>query len=72
MEYFSRTADTMLQDLLDAFGAVLIEGLIREHNDKEKQMPIREPDLFIILTGGQMAYTRPDGVKIIPLGCLKD
>ena len=26
MEYFSRTADIMLQDLLDAFGAVLIEG----------------------------------------------
>ena len=26
MEYLSRTADTMLQDLLDAFGAVLIEG----------------------------------------------
>ena len=41
-------------------------------NEKEKQMPIREPDLLIILTGGQMAYTRPDGVKIIPLGCLKD
>ena len=26
MEYLSRTADVMLQDLLDAFGAVLIEG----------------------------------------------
>lgn len=26
MGYFQRTADTMLQDLLDAFGAVLIEG----------------------------------------------
>ena len=46
--------------------------LIREHNTKEKQIPIREPDLLIIITGGQMAYTRPDGVKIIPLGCLKD
>ena len=49
-----------------------VKRLIREHNEKEKQMPIREPDLLIILTGGQMAYTRPDGVKIIPLGCLKD
>ena len=39
---------------------------------KSTKMPIREPDLLIILTGGQMAYTRPDGVKIIPLGCLKD
>ena len=26
MEYLSRTSDVMLQDLLDAFGAVLIEG----------------------------------------------
>ena len=49
-----------------------IKNLIREYNKQEKQMPIREPDLLIILTGGQMAYTRPDGVKIIPLGCLKD
>ncbi len=40
--------------------------------EKEKQVPLREPDLLIILTGGQMAYTRPDGVKIIPLDCLKD
>ena len=28
--------------------------------------------LMIVLTGGKMAYTRPDGVKIIPLRCLKD
>lgn len=37
----------------------------------EKQMPIREPDLMIILTGGQMAYTRNDGVKVIPLATLR-
>jgi len=48
-----------------------LKRLIREHNEKEKQMPIREPDLLMILTGGQMAYTRADGVKIIPLGTLK-
>lgn len=49
-----------------------IKRLIREHNAVEKQVPIREPDLLIILTGGQMAHTRPDGVKVIPLACLKD
>ena len=49
-----------------------LKNLIHEHNVNEKQMPIREPDLLIIITGGQMAYTRPDGVKIIPLGCLKE
>jgi len=25
-----------------------------------------------VVTGGKMAYTRPDGVKIIPLACFKD
>ena len=49
-----------------------LKRLIHEHNKDEKQMPIREPDLMIVLTGGKMAYTRADGVKIIPLGCLKD
>ena len=36
------------------------------------QVPLREPDLMIVMTGGSMAYTRPDGVKVIPLACLKD
>ncbi|MDE7462986.1 MAG: hypothetical protein K2M88_07485 [Muribaculaceae bacterium] len=33
---------------------------------------LREPDLLIVLTGGEMAYTREDGVKVIPIGCLRD
>ena len=37
----------------------------------ERQVPLREPDLLIIITGGKMAYTREDGVKVIPLACLK-
>ena len=49
-----------------------LKRLINEHNKKEKQVPLREPDLMIVLTGGKMAYTRPDGVKVIPLGCLKN
>lgn len=49
-----------------------LKQLIREHNEKEKQVPLREPDLMIVLTGGKMAYTRPDQVKIIPLACLRD
>lgn len=49
-----------------------IKRLIQEHNKTEKQVPLREPDLLIVMTGGELAYTRPDGVKVIPLGCLKD
>ena len=44
---------------------------IQEYNKKEKQVPLREPDLMMVVTGGKMAYTRQDGVKIIPLACLK-
>ena len=51
---------------------VELKRLIREYNQKEEQVPLREPDLMIVVTGGKMAYTRPDGVKIIPLGCFKD
>lgn len=47
-----------------------LKHLIHMANKKETQMPIREPDLLILLTGGEMAYTRPDGVRVIPLGCL--
>ena len=49
-----------------------LRDLVREHNKTEHQVPLREPDLLIVLTGGKLAYTRPDGVKIIPIGCLKD
>lgn len=49
-----------------------IRNLVRQYNKKEKQIRLREPDLMIVVTGGVMAYTRPDGVKIIPLACLRD
>ena len=49
-----------------------IKHLITEKNMAEKQIKLREPDLLIVLPGGEMAYTREDGVKIIPIGCLRD
>ena len=49
-----------------------IQELVRKYNKTENQVPLREPDLLIVITGGNMAYTRDDGVKIIPLACLKD
>ncbi len=49
-----------------------LKRLIQERNEKEKQIKMRLPDLLIVLTGGELAYTREDGVKVIPLGCLKD
>lgn len=49
-----------------------IKELVRKKNEKETQLKMREPDLLLIITGGPMAYTRPDGVKVIPISCLKD
>ena len=49
-----------------------IESLIKQHNETEKQVPIRLPDLKIVVTGTQYGYRRPDGVYVVPIGCLKD
>lgn len=49
-----------------------IENLIKEYNKKEKQCPLRLPDLKIIITGSQYGYKREDGVFVVPIGCLKD
>lgn len=49
-----------------------IKRLVGEYNKKETQCPLREPDLLMVITGGEMAYTREDGVKVIPIGCLRN
>ncbi|MDO4826279.1 MAG: DUF4143 domain-containing protein [Bacteroidia bacterium] len=48
-----------------------LANLIKKHNEKEAQVPLRNPDILIVITGGEYAYTRPDGVKVIPLACLR-
>jgi len=37
--------------------------------DAEK---MNQPSFLMVLTGGQVAYKRPDGVLVIPISCLKD
>ena len=49
-----------------------LKRLIAEHNKAEKQNPICEPDLMLVLTGGLYGYRRQDGVYVLPLACLKD
>jgi len=46
-----------------------LKTLIQKANAK-RQVSLREPDLLMVITGGDMAYTRNDGVRIIPIGCL--
>lgn len=51
---------------------VELRDLIRKHNEEMPQQRLREPDLLTVITGGEMAYKRNDGVCIIPIGCLRD
>lgn len=38
---------------------------------KNKKIDLEEPSFLAVITGGEMAYTRDDGVKVIPIGCLR-
>lgn len=38
---------------------------------KNKKIDLEEPIFLAIITGGEIAYTREDGVKVIPIGCLR-
>jgi hypothetical protein len=49
-----------------------IEALVASNNERETQVPLRMPDLKIVLTGAEYGYKRDDGVFVIPIGCLKD
>ncbi len=33
---------------------------------------MKEPSFLMVLTGGNVAYRRADGVLVVPIGCLKD
>jgi len=60
------------QDIEEGAAHLLeIKSLIRKFNSTS-EVKLREPDLLVVLTGGRFAFTREDGVKIIPIGCLKD
>ena len=48
-----------------------IQNLIRKYN-ADNSVKIKEPELLIIITGGEMAYRRKDGISIIPIGCLRE
>ncbi len=61
----SREIDDGAKHLLE------LKNLIEQHNRTEKQMSIRLPDVLMVLTGGQYAYRRTDGVYVVPVGCLK-
>jgi len=48
-----------------------IESLVNEYN-KGAEVPMRLPDLKIVITSTEYGYRRDDGVLVIPLACLRD
>ena len=39
---------------------------------KENDEKMGKPSFLMVLTGGEFAYQRKDGVLVVPIGCLKD
>ncbi|MBQ8957844.1 MAG: ATP-binding protein [Bacteroidales bacterium] len=62
----SRQIDDGAKHLLE------IKELVEKKNEENDQPKLRLPDLLMVLTGGEMAYTRNDGVKVVPIGCLRN
>jgi predicted AAA+ superfamily ATPase len=48
-----------------------IKELIKKYNEKESQCPLAEPTLLMVVTGGELAYTREDGVHVVPISALR-
>jgi hypothetical protein len=52
---------------IEAAAANLIK--LSQKIDTEK---MNQPSFLMVLTGGQVAYNRSDGVLVVPIGCLRD
>jgi predicted AAA+ superfamily ATPase len=50
---------------------VQIRDLIRKANTGKSGVRVEEPSLMMVVTGGSLAYTRKDGVHVVPIGCMK-
>lgn len=56
-------------DRLIEEGANALKSLERKIDPEKMKMP----SFLMVLTGlGDYAYKRPDGVYVVPIGCLKD
>ena len=60
-------------------GLLKFRDLIRKHNEKaladskHPEVVYREPSVMMVICGNaDMAYTTENGIKVIPVGCLKD
>ena len=75
-----RIIDFLVSGVLNAISVVAFPAMskpeivaeAKEYLKKEKQVPLRLPDLKLVITATEYGYKREDGVYVIPIGCLKD
>lgn len=49
---------------------IKLKNLVKQ-SVEDKKIELGEPSFLAVVTGGEIAYERADGVKVIPIGCLK-
>jgi len=60
------------KDIEEAANHILkLETLIKKHNQEQFITKLKEPEFLMVITGGELAYNRNDGVKVVPIGCLR-
>ncbi len=73
--YLLRLCDQELQIALQSSGVVLIEEAaqnllaLKAKIDEDKMGQV---SFLMVITGGQYAYRRNDGVLVVPIGCIKN
>jgi predicted AAA+ superfamily ATPase len=49
-----------------------LRDLIREKNKESGKTIVTEPDFYMVINGGETAFTTTDGILVVPIGCLRD
>ncbi|MDR0854279.1 MAG: DUF4143 domain-containing protein [Clostridiales Family XIII bacterium] len=49
-----------------------LRDLIREKNNISGKTIVTEPDFYMVINGGETAFTTEDGIFVVPIGCLRD
>ena len=52
-------------------GSVVVDEEKIRHTGIGRISRLRLPDVLMVVTGGEQAYTRADGVRVIPISALK-
>jgi predicted AAA+ superfamily ATPase len=49
-----------------------LRDLIKEKNKTSGRTIVTEPDFYMVINGGETAFTTADGIYVVPIGCLRD